>query len=411
MRNQQQTRKIKNSDSISFLSPGNWVFHPEIVDKVYAGRYDEIMPVCAEIVTTYNCSNRCGFCGYRDVKVCEGCWERNYFRDTDSHMPSFDYLKKLLDKLIEGEVKGFIFTGGGEPFMFRGLEEAVGYSTLKGVDCVVYTNGNSCSKQRLERLIEANPLLVRLSLNAGTNEVYNKMHDPLNSNGAFQRVLASIETLALGSLRNPNMSFGVSVVVNEINQDDLVNAALRVREIAEKTGGGINFMSYRPAFDYYSSKQIGVDVLEKTFEIVERDVKKALEGTGVRVINIESRYEALKSDTRDYKLCRTTGICAELIPSGDLCLCCDRNCNRKYIIGNLHNQTLKEIYYSSRRIELVRQISDGCKPSCPPACKTHEINRQFQRIEEMRAAGKIQQIIDEINSKRHSTPPKMKNFP
>ena len=49
-------------------------------------------------------------------------------------------------------------------------------------------------KKRLLKLIEASPLLARVSLNAGSPEVYNAFHNPLRKEGALERCLETIST-------------------------------------------------------------------------------------------------------------------------------------------------------------------------------------------------------------------------
>ena len=229
-----------NYTKIKHLAPNNWIFHPQIVSKVLEGRYSEIMPYSGEFVTTLNCTNRCVFpCSFVEQRVIEGISKKNDFRNQRTHIQGLDFAKNLMDKVIDSGVKGIIFTGGGEPFLFKDLENLMSYAVKKGADTVLYTNGNATSEKRIKKVAEAGPLLVRVSLNAGTEEVYNKLHNPLSNQGAFYRALKTIEWLAESSLQNPKMNTGVGVVINEINKHDLVESAKRIKEIVKRTGGGV----------------------------------------------------------------------------------------------------------------------------------------------------------------------------
>ena len=370
-----------------------------------------IMPYCAEFVTTMNCSNRCEIpCGFMLQKIMEEVWQENDFSDPRLHMQDICFAKSLLDRLVDGGIKGLIFTGGGEPFLFKDLVELVAYATAQGIDSVVYTNGNVVSEKRVRRLIQAQPLLVRVSLNAGTEEVYNRFHNPSNRKGALQRTLNTIMYLAEGSIENPSMTVGVGIVINEINRYDLVETARRIREIVDKTGGGIKFVAYRPAFNYCGRSQLPSEILDETYEIVERDVRRELSGTGVRVSNVECRYDALRQDTRDYGECRATGLYAELSPRGTLHLCCERNCHRDYVIGDLTQSTLEEIWRSERRKAAINWVNSSYCEACPPACKPHETNKQFGKIEELRKAGELYKVELWIEGQRRMPTPKMVNF-
>lgn len=403
-------KKPSGTDRYGFLIPNNWVFHDQIVKKVLEGDYRGIRPVCSEFDATVNCSNRCTNCAYKLLKEVEGFWIKNDFADKDAHMQSLEYAKDLILKLKEGGIKGVIFSGGGEPFLFPHLEDVIKYTTDLGMDCVSYTNGNVLTASRIDKLVDAHPLLVRVSLNAGTEEVYNAFHKPLNPNNAFKKTLQTIEDLAKGNLRNPNMTIGVGMVVNEINQDDLVNAALRIREITEKTKGKIEFMAYRPEFNYYGTEQVPASVLDKTCEIVERDVRAVLKDSGVRVVNIKNRYKALKQNTRNYIECRASGICSEITPMGSF-FCCDRNFNRKYCLGSLETENLDELYGGEKRMKIIDYIYRNKCSVCPPACKSHEANIQFDKVEKLRQENKLDYVKLWISEQRKMPKPRMVNFP
>lgn len=398
-------------DKLGFLSPNNWVFHTPVVQNVLKGNYMGIRPYSGEFVATMNCSNRCAIpCAYEVPKRIEGVWEKNDISNPRVHMPDIDFAKTLIDKLIEGGIKGIIFTGGGEPFLFKGLEDVVGYCRDNDIDTVVYSNGNALSQKRIDKIIEAEPLLIRVSLNCGTEEVYNRFHKPLNPKGALQRTLNSIEAFARGALENPDITFGIGVVINEINQYDLVETAERVREIAEKTGGGIDFVTYRPGYNYYSADQLTKDLLGRAHETVETDVRKILDDVGVKLSNISSRYSALVENTRNYDACRASGLYFELSPSGALHLCCDRNCHRDYVIGNLAEQSLAEVWEGKQRREVIEKINSGSCSECPPACKPHLTNLQFSYIEYLRDHGEMYKAELWVEEQRKMPKPKMVNF-
>ncbi len=396
---------------LKYLHPNNWVFHDQVVTKVLDGDYLEIMPYSGEFVTTMNCTSRCDSpCPYKSAKEQKGVWAKNDFSNPLAHMKDLGFAKELLEKLADEGVKGLVFTGGGEPFLFTDLEELVKHNTELGLDAVVYTNGNAVTEKRARKIVEASPLLVRVSLNAGTKNTYNQFHNPLNSSGAFERTLNSISYLAQGSLENPDVNVGVAVVFNEVNSSDLVESAKRVREIVDKTGGGITFITYRPAFDYFGTTKLQKELLEETHEIVETQVRDVLNGTAVAVANVTTRYEALMKNTRYYDACRASGLYVELSPSGELHLCCDRNCHDDYVIGDLTTNTLAEIWAGEQRKSMIQSIDSGGCYSCPSACKPHLANNQFAEIERLRDAGELYKVQLWIQEQRKMPIPKMVNF-
>jgi MoaA/NifB/PqqE/SkfB family radical SAM enzyme len=326
-------------------------------------------------------------------------------------MQDIGFAKEMIDKLEEGGLKGLTFTGGGEPTFFKGLGKIVNYTTKnKKIDAVVYSNGNCISKNVLEEILDAEPKLIRVSMNCGTKEIYNKFHNPINPKDAFQRCLSSIETFAKGAVENPKINFGVSYVINEINKNDIWNIGQRIKEIVERTKGGISFTVFRPAFDYYGGEQLNHPVLDYIYNEVEEKVRPVLEPLGVSVNNVKIRYDALKENTRNYTECRASGLYSELSPSGNMNLCCDRNCHRDYSFGNLKNNSLHNIFESKERKVMLDKLKETKCSECPPACKPHLTNNQFEEIERLRKIGEIDKVKLWINELRKIPPPVMVNF-
>jgi len=399
------------SDKLKFLAPSSWVFHEDITRKVLDGNYEAITPFSAEFVTTLNCTNRCvGPCSYCLQRMNEGIPDRNNGRNPRVHMQSLEFAEGLMDKLIDGGIKGVIFTGGGEPSLFRGLEELMGYTSRKRIDMVLYTNGNSWTPERISQVADTSPLVVRLSLNCGTKEGYNKFHRPFNPESAFERVKRSIGCFAKEARKNPKMDFGVSFIMNEVNYKEIPETARVLRGIIENTGGKISFAAYRPAFNYNGCKQTSPKILDESYELVERDVRQILQGTGINVQNIKCRYDALKGEERGYEICRATGLFAELGPSGELHSCCDRNCFKVYTIGDLTKKSLREIYAGKLRSVVMDYANDYQCSTCPTACKPHEVNKQFEKIEKLRAKGEMYKVEAWIEAYHDAPKPKMVNF-
>lgn len=418
-------RPDEGDNGIRFLYP-SWVFHRAITEKVLAGAYDEILPYTAEFVPTLNCSYRCRIpCSFTHQKRSLGVWEANDFENERVHMPSVEFAKQLVDRLWQGGIKGITFTGGGEPSSFGGLEDVMLHAHKRGLDTVLFTNGDWVDPQRIAGVLAASPKLVRISLNAGTKEVHTRFHHPFNPATAFMTVLDTIELFARGALQHPDVSVGLSVVINAINQNDLVETAQRVREIVDRTKGGIAFLAYRPMFNnrpckivdgtYRRQNQLSPGLLTQAYRTVEEQVRPILDGTGVRVSNVTSRYEALLhcqsvEYSRYYDSCRASGLFAELAPDGRLHLCCDWNCDPDFAIGDLTTSTLEEIWGGEQRRALIQRISDSKCEICPPACKPHDANRQFEQVERLRATGDLFKAEVWIEEQQMAAPPKMVNF-
>lgn len=401
-----------------FLAPWNWVYHAAVVDLVLAGNYDAILPYTAEFVGTLNCLYRCALpCSYVAVKVALGIWGAERRGDPAVEMQDIQLARDLIARLCDAGVKSLIFTGGGEPFSWPWLEESVECAVEHGLDTAVYTNGGpEATRPRVDRLIAVSPKLVRVSLNCGSDEVYRRFHRA-NDSGAFTHVLGTIAQLAAGSVRNPRMVVGVSVAFNRQNSgNELVESAQRVVDIVQKEGGGISFMSYRPAFNFNSSKQLQTEFLERQFALIEERVRPNLESAGVKCSNVRERYEHLiavnnhVSVERPYHTCRASGLYGELGQNGELHLCCDRNCDPKWSIGDLKEFSVEEIWNSEQRKQVLAEVNRTGTRDCPAGCKPHATNIQFEAVEKFRREGQLYKVEVWIEEMRKTKPPPMVNF-
>lgn len=51
----------------------------------------------------------------------------------------------------------------------------------------------------------------------------------------------------------------------------------------------------------------------------------------------------------------------------------------EYSIGNLKRNSIKDIYSSQNRVNVLRNVNNKIL-DCPPVCKPHEANKQFSEV-------------------------------
>jgi len=96
----------------NYYSMGKWLYYPNRVNRIKERRYYNVMPVTAQIVPTLACNFSCPRCSYGGSKInIMALREKSRINMVRSTMFS------IIDKLLEGRVKGVVFTGGGEPIL------------------------------------------------------------------------------------------------------------------------------------------------------------------------------------------------------------------------------------------------------------------------------------------------------
>jgi pyruvate-formate lyase-activating enzyme len=383
-----------------------WVFHPALVERVVAGEYDRIFPLTAEVHGTLNCTFRCTNCAYKFPKqiICGSDgrteWDCNHFSDPQLHMANFAVMRRIIDRLVAGGTKALIFTGGGEPMLSKYTVPGMRYAKDKGLDIILYSNGSAFTEDAAAEICSISPNLVRISLNAGTDQTHRDFHQYVTTNARhFPRVLRAIEAFACGRLKQPKLRFGVGVVVNTINAGSLPEVAYRLREIVLRTGGGIDFVTFRPEFEYYGGPQIVPQIVNDAMRTIQTEVRQILAGTGIELFSLPLRVEALGA-ARAYDRCRANHVFGEVGPDGRMFLCCERHFLPGYEIGDLMTEPVDAIWSSARKsrvVAAVDRILGGSVPApgmlqCPPACKPHPLNVLFAQIEMLRDRGRLSEI-------------------
>lgn len=383
-------------DSPKYMA--QWVHWPKRVRMVLEGKYHELPPVHFEGIFTLVCNFMCPHCSRhvtRSKWVEGGTWDNNTEVEKRNTMHP-EGLRRVIDQLATqrtDEQMGIVWGGGdptANPFTYDGML----YARRLGITASFLTNGVFLE---VDRALDADPILIRISLNCGTEEAYSRFHGYPKGWDYFDRIKLKMRELVRRKLeRNARTLVGISLIVDERNMNDVVEAAREIRSVVDDAGNGIDYVIARPVFNYETSRHValGTDTKKKAFELVDENgpVRKILDELGIPLVLIKDSFEAVPpresyNDTR----CLAYGMCGEIRHNGDVQLCSDSYGNPEYTIGNLFENTLAEIWSSQRRAEVLARINEReCyKTYCPHNSRGHHFNRLFHQIEEKRLAGQI----------------------
>ncbi|MCD6586888.1 MAG: radical SAM protein [Desulfobacteraceae bacterium] len=118
-------------------------------------------------------------------------------------------IKQSLDTLKSRGLLSVILLGGGEPTLYNEFAEIVRYIKNKGLQLGIVTNGSKLGRvSKIADLLGKNDW-VRLSLDAASQETFNKLHRP-RTPVALKDILHNAQEL---KMRNPDISLGYSFVI------------------------------------------------------------------------------------------------------------------------------------------------------------------------------------------------------
>jgi radical SAM protein with 4Fe4S-binding SPASM domain len=222
---------------------------------------------------------------------------------TAENIPLNTY-KRLIDEASAMGTKSIKLNYINEPLLRRDLEEAIQYAKSKGIINIYFvTNGSLLTEQRIEALLQSGVTKVFISIDAATEETYNKQR----KNGLYKKVVENVKRLVekrdkLG-MEFPKVR--VSFLKNKINEHEA--------ELFEQQWIGI------------------VDVI--TFQTMNK-VPGIV--TGLTLFENEKP-----------KPCSFPNKQLVVDSSGDILPCC-KLWGKELAIGNIENMTLKEAWKSGK---------------------------------------------------------------
>lgn len=361
-------------EALSKLNPARWVHFQENAGKILDGQFKEVTPVHSEITPARHCNLRCPHCTYKKAKSIVS------HVSTAERTMSANRMRGVLKKLaVDYGVKSVIFGGCGEPTLNPYLVEGAACARQLGLAGGVYTNGtNPYSETQVQKLMDSLSFF-RISLNAVTANAFAKFHGvpPGEAKLNCQRVREHVALWTkLNHQRGGSFNFSLSTIVNSRSLNELETIA----EFVQSLGPGIQNMIFKPQINMAEPlRQQPKKVLQEAVEIIEERLRPRLQSVGITVVVNPTKFEHLHVK-RNYDYCRGVfWYVSPVDPDGNMYFCTEKSGDADFIIGNLFQQSLPEIWFGERRQELLKWLPD--ENVCPPTCKEHELNDILAKID------------------------------
>ncbi|MEU9428335.1 radical SAM protein [Streptomyces sp. NPDC048342] len=393
-----------------------WVHWKKRAEMVLEGRYHELPAAHFEGIFTLVCNFMCPHCTRRVTRtkwVEGGTWDHNTEVEKKNTMHPAG-LRRVIDQLAlqrTDEQMGIVW-GGGDPTANPYTYDGMLYAREKGITSSFLTNGTFLE---VDNCLDADPTLIRISLNCGTEESYRKFHGYPRGWDYFDRVKENMRALARRKLeRGARTLVGISLITDERNMEDTVAAAKEIRAVVEEAGPGIDYVIARPVMNYEhfdtTWARLQDDTKERARELVSEggEAWNIINDLGIPLILIKDSYEEPPAkDDYEGTDCLAYGMYGELRHNGDVQLCSDSYGNPEYTIGNLFEDTLEDIWQSDRRREVLDRINaKKCfQTTCPHNSRGHHHNRVFHQLERLRRAGQIDKVRRWMEDLREVTYP------
>ncbi len=277
----------------------------------------DLVPLSINLDLTTACNYACDHCIDWDIL-------NKPFKHEDQEL--WDSMREMAER----GMRSVILIGGGEPTLYPKFKEFVAFLKELKLQVAVVSNGS-----RNDKILEIAPMLekgdwVRLSLDSGSNDVFQRMHNPSKKNLTLDEICAWVPKI---KKVNPHFDFGFSYVITwqGATRDDtrvveniheMVMASKRARE------AGFNYISFKPFLERADTGSEVMDPahmegeLAKVVARIQAQVAEAkqLEQPGFRVVESINLRMLIEGNWRDFtkqpQMCHMQALRQVLNPHG-----------------------------------------------------------------------------------------------
>jgi GTP 3',8-cyclase len=326
-------------------------YHPGKVNQYKEGKRP--FPVTLEVDLTNACNHRCSFCFYADNL------NRKIVNGKSVPPPKLE-LETIKNTVLEASklgVKGISFSGGGEPLAHPEFFNILKFTNENDIDCGLITNGSLIFKN-VDALAN-NLQWIRVSMAGGDKESY----EAVQGLDHFDRVITNISLLRAAS---STLNIGVRILVTPQNLSSLDHFSKVIKDM------DLDYLQLVP--DQYTDdggKFWNAKDTQQTF----KNVEKALEGDKTRLLT--TTFLETQTDLNYPKTCYAHFFQTVITAEGDLIFCKNARGVNKYILGNINQNKLIEIWNSQKTLDIEKNI----KPSnCGLFCRCMALNNSMESI-------------------------------
>ena len=181
-------------------------------------------------------------CNYR----CDHCIDWDILNTANKHEEAV--LRASIERMRERGLRSVILIGGGEPTVYPGFSDFVRFLKDLEMQVSVVSNGSGNRKilEVAERLDERD--WVRLSLDAGTNDTFVRMHKPVDKRITLESICEWVPKV---KAVNPRFKYGFSFIIvwKGAERENDVKIVENIHEIVTATKLARDYQ-----FDYISLK-------------------------------------------------------------------------------------------------------------------------------------------------------------
>ena len=341
--------------------------HPERVAEWRAG--NQIAPIYIDMGITQTCNVACKFCYYMVPE------------NRTSHIIPTETLIEFLKCSAGMGVKAIGFLGDGEPTLHPGVYDAVEAGAAFGLDMAIATNGVALSAERLPKFL-ASLNWIRFTLAVGERQAYKRVMG--GNEKTFDKVVNNIRRcVEIKKELGLPVVIGMQMVLIEECLDQVVPQARLGKEL------GVDYFVVKQTSESGNEEKDNVQhglILEDYSKY--EDIFLSAESFASESYAVVIKRAKMEKKTRNYHSCYGCEFLPQITGKGDVYPCGNHFERQDLYIGNIVDQSFRDIVFGERYAEVMRRVKEDINvhTECGIGCRQNEINEYLYELKTNRPA-------------------------
>lgn len=333
------------------------------MDRVLQWQKERIVPpVYVEISPVGFCNNQCVFCGV------------DFAMDNKSRLETGILCERLREMGRLG-VRSVMFAGEGEPLLHEDIGLFIRTAKESGIDVSLTTNGNSGNTVLWEAVL---PYLtwIRFSVDAGTPQVYSKVHGVKES--FFARTISNInEVVRIKKQFKLPVTVGVQYLIVEENAGNIREAAELFSDMQ------IDYCSFKPySYNPKMIKRRDESYSDRLLDEIQGIVDEFKDRSVPEIIFRRQSMKSYMAMVKNYNCCNALSFGGYISSQGNFYTCKEYIGDGRFNAGNIYHCGMKEIFYGEkRRASLVHGMNGLRVDECRRNCRMARANEYLEMLE------------------------------
>jgi MoaA/NifB/PqqE/SkfB family radical SAM enzyme len=368
------------------------IYHPDWIKRLREDPF-RVLPIYIEISPSGACNHRCTFCSPEMLGY------KTRFLDLGVLAKLFEEMQQLReDDPDKIGFKSIQLAGEGEPMLHKQFGEICQLIRSADMDLGILSNGTILTEKLAEKVVPLVSGYMQFSVNGGTAESYSKIHQaPIaHWDMVWRNIKKAMEIKRSTGISDiGGIGVNMTLLVQETTVNGIVvpsnwketeNIVIKARE------SGVDYISIKPysqdsyskvTFDRYGDMTYRPN-LDRIFETARGLIEK-YSAPDFEVIFRFSRFvEENEPGGKAYPVCLATPTLWGYIQSDGAFLSCSQWTNPNFIMGNIYESTLKDIWFGEiRRKHLDFILNKFDLVGCRKACHPEKENRFLTRVKAM----------------------------